>query len=500
MHRSDFPAYPRTRALAHLRTRATRRRWWGAAMLACAALAAGAPARAADQTVRGYQLTVANPASADGSRRRITVSAIEESSANTVVGVPGGTAAAFLEVIANGAHSTAQVFPLRPGVASTGRPFWRPVGTSGFRYQDPRGEQGPVKSVLIAKNGRGTFRLKAVILGAQGLLDVVPPNPGTDGFVILELPGGDRYCVQFGPEAVSRNRFDQFWRVRRPTAKGCPPQAPRAGELLALTYNVAGLPEGLSGSHPSVNTAQISPLLNAYELVVVQESWKTPDPNPLAPLRVYHEILEADALHPFKSPSMPLPMGTDPRRPSALVSDGLNHFSQFPFGEVFREMWTDCDPSAADCLSLKGFSATRMSLARGIPVDLYNLHAEAGSTANDHLLREQGMRQLAAFIDTYSAGRAVLVGGDFNLHTDREPDATTYALLQSLTGLTDVCDAVGCLQPSRIDKWLFRSSDTLTLTPLVWRNDTAIFRDGEGNRLSDHDPVAARFAWTLGGP
>jgi hypothetical protein len=330
------------------------------------------------------------------------------------------------------------------------------------------------------------------------LVDVVPPNPGTAAFVTLTLPGGDRYCVQFGPDAVTRNRFDQLWRVRRPGSEGCPAPAARASDFLALTYNVAGLPEGISGSHPAVNTAQISPRLNAYDLVVVQESWQTPDPNPLAPLRVYHEILAADALHPFKSPPMPLPLGMDPRRPSALVSDGLNHFSQFPFGEVTRVLWPGCDDSAADCLSLKGFSATRMSLARGITVDLYNLHAEAGGTANDDLLREQGMRQLAAFMHTYSAGRAVLVGGDFNLHTDTEPDGSTYQLLLSLAGLTDSCAAVGCPESGRIDKWAFRSSTTLTLTPLEWRNDTALFRDGNGDMLSDHDPVAVRFAWALG--
>jgi hypothetical protein len=471
-------------------------------VLACAAIAVAtiAPARAADQTIRGFQLVVNNPKPADSTQRTVVVSASEDDSPNTITGMPTGTtAAAFLEVIANGANPTAQVFPLHQGTAGNGRPFWRAVGSTGFRYRDPRGEQGPVKSVLIVKTGRGTFRLKARLLGENGLLDVVPPNPGTDGFVTLTLPGGDRYCVQFGPDAVSRNRFDELWRVRRPETEGCPAPAARADDLLALTYNVAGLPEGISGSHPATNTPLISPRLNAYDLVVVQESWQTPDPNPLAPLRVYHELLAADALHPYKSPSMPLPLNMDPRRPSAIVSDGLNHFSQFPFGEVTRVMWSGCDDSAADCLSLKGFSMTRMSLARGVTVDLYNLHAEAGGTANDDLLREQGMRDLAAFMNTHSAGRAILVGGDFNLHTNSEPDGTTYQLLMTLAGLTDSCAAVGCPDPGRIDKWAFRRSDTLAITPVSWSNDAAAFRDMNGDDLSDHEPVAVRFAWELGG-
>src|SRR5688572_4369456 len=52
---------------------------------------------------------------------------------------------------------------------------------------------------------------------------------------------------------------------------------PPSGTLLALTYNVAGLPEGLSQSMPMRNTPIIGPLLNDYDLVFLQESWQTPD-------------------------------------------------------------------------------------------------------------------------------------------------------------------------------------------------------------------------------
>src|SRR5690606_27992207 len=48
-----------------------------------------------------------------------------------------------------------------------------------------------------------------------------------------------------------------------------PMPAPPAteGTFDALTYNVAGLPVGLSSSQPDINTPYISPLLNAYDLV-----------------------------------------------------------------------------------------------------------------------------------------------------------------------------------------------------------------------------------------
>jgi endonuclease/exonuclease/phosphatase family metal-dependent hydrolase len=270
---------------------------------------------------------------------------------------------------------------------------------------------------------------------------------------------------------------------------------PGTGEFLALSYNVAGLPQGISGSMPARFTPLISPLLNGYDLVLVQESWQTPDPNPLAPLRVYHELLVADADHPYKSEPAPLPLGSDPRRPSALVGDGLNVLSRFPFEPVVRVAWEGCDDSAADCLALKGFSVARTSFADGVVVDVYDLHMEAGGNAHDEMLRDQGVTQLAEFLREFSAGRAVIVGGDFNLHTDEEPDGSQYRRLLAETGLIDVCAALDCPQPGRIDKFAYRPSDAIALEPLSWRFETDVFVSPEGEALSDHDALAVRFRW-----
>jgi endonuclease/exonuclease/phosphatase family metal-dependent hydrolase len=275
--------------------------------------------------------------------------------------------------------------------------------------------------------------------------------------------------------------------------------APSSGEFLALSYNVAGLPEGISGSHPATNTPIIAPLLNNYDLVLLQETWKTPDPNPLAPTRVYHEILEAGSTHPFRSVSAPLPLGSDPERPSALVSDGLNRFARFRFDDVTRERWTNCHDSAADCLSLKGFSFARTTLPGGTVVDVYNLHMEAGGDPEDDILRDEAVTQLSTFINTHSVGRALIVGGDFNLHTDSEPDSTQFQRLLSETGLVDVCAFLGCPQPGRIDKFLFRSSGSVILTPTSWNFETDVFVDGMDEPLSDHDALAVNFQWENSG-
>ena len=268
------------------------------------------------------------------------------------------------------------------------------------------------------------------------------------------------------------------------------------GEFLALSYNVAGLPEVLSGSHPETNMPIIGPLLNNYDLVLVQESWQTPDPNPVAPLRVYHEILVAASTQPFRSIPVPLPLGSDPERPSALVSDGLNRFSRFRFDDVIRQRWVNCHESSADCLSLKGFSVARTTLPGGASIDVYNLHNEAGNDPQDEVIRDENITQLVAFIDSFSTGQALIVGGDFNLHSDTEPDSTQFQRLLNKAGLTDVCTPLNCSEPGRIDKFLFRSSVAVTLTPTSWHFETDIFVDGLGEPLSDHDPLAVRFQWS----
>ena len=451
----------------------------------------------ADQTARGQRFVASDPAPTVPAERRLRASARDAQSAVTVSGdptLPTGFGGATLEVVANGTNPSWQVFSLPAGTSSRGAPFWRSLGAEGFRYRDGDGAQGPVRSLVVKRTPAGTFLVRAALKGPG--LEVTPPNPGTDAFVALTLSQGERLCIQYGPDATIRNDGAARFSAVRPTATGCATPPETSGEFLALSYNVAGLPEGISGSHPATNTPIISPLLNAYDLVVVQESWQTPDPNPLAPLRVYHELLAADANHPYKTFSAPLPLGTDPRRPSALVSDGLNAFSRFPFTHLGREMWSECWDSAADCLSEKGFMVMRMTVAPGVTIDVYDLHMEAGGDPEDDALRAAGVTQLAAFINAFSAGRPVIVGGDFNLHTDAEPDSTQFQSLLADTGLSDVCEALACPQPGRIDKFLFRSTPDLTIEPLSWRFETDVFVDGMGEPLSDHDALAVRFRWT----
>lgn len=288
----------------------------------------------------------------------------------------------------------------------------------------------------------------------------------------------------------------------RPGADG---STDRQGTFDALTYNVAGLPEPLSGSEPSVNTPLISPRLNAYDLVLVQEDWIDPVP-PVPPWDFHHDDLISKVTHPYISTPATPPLGSDPRRPEALVADGLNRLSRFPFGPVDRHMWTGCfggadtsDGGDGDCLALKGFSVARTELDTGVEVDVYNLHGEAGGTALDEQLRADGYRQLAEFIASYSAGRAIILGGDTNLHTDRPVAGRIWSEFLAATGLTDVCQAVDCgADDNEIDKLAFRSGGGVELEALTHRFERDEFRRDDGVSLSDHDPLAVRFRWTAG--
>jgi len=195
-----------------------------AAGLACAA----GLAFAADQTILGKSLTVKQKPG-DATSRKITASGKEKNSTNTLVGNPtlsGSAGGAVLEVFANGGTSTSQTFTLAQGTSSTGKPFWSASGSTGFKYKDSKGDQGPVKAAQIKRTPSGNFSIKVKISGKNGPVNVVPPNPGVSGCVALKLGSGDRYSVQFGPDSQIKNSGDKLFKAKKPTLEGICPVGP----------------------------------------------------------------------------------------------------------------------------------------------------------------------------------------------------------------------------------------------------------------------------------
>jgi hypothetical protein len=187
----------------------------------------------------------------------------------------------------------------------------------------------------------------------------------------------------------------------------------------------------------------------------------------------------------------------------------LGVLSVYPITGTERVPWTGCfggfdtsDGGAADCLAMKGFLLTRLELADGTVVDLYDLHGEAGGSESDQVLQAANYEQLAAYIAEHSEGRAVIVGGDTNLHTDMEhPDGSNGADIEiwdaflEAAGLTDSCAATGCDDPGRIDKVAYRSGGGVELEATSHDFQTEVFVDQAGADLSDHQALQVEFSW-----
>jgi len=184
----------------------------------------GGYAVAADQILLGRTFQVKDGApGVDATKRKVVGLAKEKASPNFIVGDPtaGG---ATLQVIVDGGSPSSQSFALPQGLGSTGKPFWKATGT-GFVYKDSLGDQGAVKTLVIKRSASGNFVLKAVLLGKGGPITVLPPNPGTEAFVTLDLSGGDRYCMQYGGAVggLIKNVGNKLFKVTKvPAEGGCP--------------------------------------------------------------------------------------------------------------------------------------------------------------------------------------------------------------------------------------------------------------------------------------
>lgn len=247
---------------------------------------------------------------------------------------------------------------------------------------------------------------------------------------------------------------------------------PADGMMRVLSYNVAGLPDFISGSNPLVNTPLMSARLNEFDLVLVQEDFS------------YHAQLSVDADHLYQS--MPGGGGT--------LGDGLNRFSRSAFEDFQRTGWTQCNglvDAGSDCLTEKGFSVGLHELGAGAAVDVYNLHMDAGGSQADIAARQAQIQQMLGTISARSVDRAIIVAGDTNM--DEEDEADFVTLLQG-AGLTDACRELECDDEYRIDRIMFRSSAQVELRPTSWLVDLS-FADANGEQLSDHEAVVVEFDW-----
>ena len=270
-----------------------------------------------------------------------------------------------------------------------------------------------------------------------------------------------------------------------------------SGSFTALTYNVAGLPEGLSSAPTPRDTATtaIGQRLGPYDIVHVQEDFN------------YHANLYAADTHPYRTPTSG----------GAGIGSGLNSLSNYAYDadDFERVHWNSCQIDSGDCLTPKGFTFMRERLAEGVYVDFYNIHTNAGTNSGDLSSRADNLSQLSSFIASHSAGNAVVVMGDSNTRYTRTGD-TILSFAQS-NGLTDawvqlerggvppaigtdalVCDEDAITDTCEVvDKVLYRSSKFVTLNATAYHNEHAGFLEtSSGLMLSDHDPISVKFSWS----
>ncbi|WP_170982760.1 endonuclease [Dyadobacter frigoris] len=267
-----------------------------------------------------------------------------------------------------------------------------------------------------------------------------------------------------------------------------------AGAFTVITYNIAGLPEFISSAvtKRSSSIAEIGEKLNRFDIAHVQEDFN------------YNKYLyNSGNTHPFRTENKgKVPFG-----------DGLNTLSNFPVHDLQRIRWKDC--SGTDCLTPKGFSFSRIEVAKDIFIDFYNVHANAWNHNSASAARRKNIKQLSDYIKFNSAENAIIVMGDLNARYCFYND--NISLLSTVNGLTDVWvseknegkfpdlskdfpseDILSITDSCEtIDKILYKSSSEIDLAVTNYKFENLLFSNAEGLHLSDHIPVSAKFFWKI---
>ncbi len=252
------------------------------------------------------------------------------------------------------------------------------------------------------------------------------------------------------------------------------------GRLTLLTYNVHGLPSFVTGDDTLARQAAIAPLLEAFDVVGLQEDFMD----------------EGHALLAGASSRAPL-------RFAALAADdrfygsGLTVLSRVAVVHERAEHYETYHgrlAAGSDGLASKGFQLARVALAPGVEVDVYNSHLDAGGAEGDQAARAEQVAHLTRAMRERSVGRAVVFLGDTNLGAARGRDPETLARWLSATGLACACLAARETCCGRIDRVLVRGGAGVDLEVTAWGVAPG-FVDAQGRPLSDHEPLRVEVRW-----
>lgn len=251
-----------------------------------------------------------------------------------------------------------------------------------------------------------------------------------------------------------------------------------AADVSVLTYNIHGLPSWIAGDDPPARIPQILRIAQPYDVVLLQEDF------------AHHDVVVA------KSPFAHLVRGNAAWIEAPLFQGaGLTILSRLATTASAREPYDVCNgwvSAANDCFGHKGFLMARLALPDGASFDAWNTHLDAGDSDADRAVRADQLARLAAAIETQSADRAVVVGGDFNLHWDEPRDRALLEVFAARLGL-----AIAAMTPaggwdSRLDYLLVRAAADRCLATVEAGKDESLL-DAAGRPLSDHPAIFARL-------
>lgn len=280
-------------------------------------------------------------------------------------------------------------------------------------------------------------------------------------------------CCACGSDGSEDNSKD--------TAGAADLSAATSGTLSALSYNVYGLPSFITGGDTGARMTQIGPLLNAFDVVGLQEDF-------------------IDDNHAELAAGCTLTTRTRFAEPLAGkgYGSGLATFATLPLVAHEGRHYSTCNgilDHGSDCMASKGILYNRFQLAEGMELDFYTTHLDAGGSEDDATARAVQVGEALAFIKEHSEGRAVIWLGDFNLRPSDPPDKPQLERIVAETGMETACDALKCAEPDHIDRVYFRSGDVVKLKATAWQVEPQ-FIDVEGEPLSDHPAISARFSWS----
>jgi len=280
-----------------------------------------------------------------------------------------------------------------------------------------------------------------------------------------------------------------------------------AGELRLLSYNVRGIPPVITFlGRPGARIPLIVEKLEDFDVALLQETFSYQDViercatdadcvtyhGPGRKFRWGHVIAAPVLGLCWLTPRCRLPTNSG----LMTVAQPARVDTERIAAERFERCWGYLI-GGNDCFAAKGFVLVRTTLADGAEVDIYNTHLDAANWRWDRSTRKSQIAELGRAIAHYSAGRAVIVAGDFNFRKHRGEDLAPLERFQADLALADstACADADVADARGLDRIFFRSGDRFHVDCVAAGVDPSFtyVRDGKERPLSDHDALAATF-------